>query len=817
MIMLHCFTAKNVLCNWERFDITESQLYLQSRGLKDDSRLAIVIEKSKGNPFILALFADIIKGDPNISAAQLAEIHNPEIAYLIIRIVDRIPNKQLRGLLRYRVVPRSLTFEFVEQVMAPYLLKIWQNEFSIDNPTADNVIDALQDKNRFTADDTSEDLETLWQAFNTYASDYSWVSRTSDTLTFQPDVRMPMQRLLLAQSGQGRNIYTALHQDAAKYFKDKSQSDPTQRGRWLREAVYHKFYSLDADANDFWFELKNEVHESPRDVIVLADELLDVAKPASDALDPPITTIESQTLATAYYELSYHHIPETHVIPIDQQPSIADWVAQVRFHDPHAVYISPAQLAYIESCLALSQRNIQRAQDLCEAHYHQPSDEWNGFELASVYLDILEAYDELDHTSFRKALANAEQAANALPNGTYQAAAERKIKERAAAYYAAYQQYEHATDLYETLLTSETNDAETTGRYAINLMQVYLEMGQDRQAIAICQRVLSSSAPQTNQADAQLQDQWNQFIQVETDLIQNRPDQAEQKMSALSIDSNLPNAREAGFRLRNYRARIAAAYYDIPTAITEWEAIAHGLPPGQRQVTQFINCARLYSEIVGDFNHAQRFLHRAQQANQDRRATFDLTLFESQMLIARGRANDAKQLLRPILEQRQTLSTAAQLQMLIVNLAADQDAELSTLHHIHRTLLDVPSKPWRLALMKDLRLHSPVSEVAAEEYGPEVLALLPQPEEGRQDPAVASLRLADVHRVFRKEATARNLLQNSIELTGKPLRLTLRHQVYQAFDRLGWLPEDLQETTFTQERRGWRMAQRPNVTRRYVV
>ena len=53
------------------------------------------------------------------------------------RVLDRIPDRGVRWLLRYGVIPRWLSLPLAREVLAPYLAKAMAGDPAFDDPAAD--------------------------------------------------------------------------------------------------------------------------------------------------------------------------------------------------------------------------------------------------------------------------------------------------------------------------------------------------------------------------------------------------------------------------------------------------------------------------------------------------------------------------------------------------------------------------------------------------------------------------------------------------------------------------------------------------------
>ncbi|HEX5271306.1 MAG TPA: hypothetical protein VFW33_12490, partial [Gemmataceae bacterium] len=182
------FGAQTLPLLLQEFSTDEAREYLvKKRELpRDEPAVGVITERAGGNPFKLALYADLFW--EGVTAAEIAADPRVDEAYLIQRIVNRIKNEAVRWLLNYGVVPRRLTREFVERVMVPAL------------------------------PDSCPDPAPAWDELKRYASTYSWVRGSGpepDALQFQPDVVGPRRRLLASEDPAK---YRELHERAAAYF-----------------------------------------------------------------------------------------------------------------------------------------------------------------------------------------------------------------------------------------------------------------------------------------------------------------------------------------------------------------------------------------------------------------------------------------------------------------------------------------------------------------------------------------------------------------------------------------------------------------------
>jgi cellulose synthase operon protein C len=284
--------------------------FLQLRGLTKDRPLKAVIEKAEGNPFKLALFADILLDDPTITEETILSFPTADLLYLIKRVLARIP-KNLHWLLRYGVVPRQLTLQFVKDVIKPHLLRSISGDDSNDNPQRSPILSPkvqkeIRQEEIFFVESPQHDLDLddLWTELQRYASKSSWVTiKPSDpyTASFHSDVVNPMRRWL-----ENEPVYKSIHEDAIAYYENKAK-DPAEWSKSMPEAVYHAFQLEGVQAANYWRRLmvKEEDAERRRE---LASEIVGLEY-VDDELNPRSLLdgrqiIDLATLAEAYFLLT---------------------------------------------------------------------------------------------------------------------------------------------------------------------------------------------------------------------------------------------------------------------------------------------------------------------------------------------------------------------------------------------------------------------------------------------------------------------------------------------------------------------------------
>ena len=233
------------------FSPGEARDYLTTiRGITRPELVRAIVRKCDGLPFTLALFGDVATQDPELSVAEVERSSGPALLYCIVRILERIDDDRLRWVLRYGVVPRQLTRDFLEHVIWPHLVRGIEGTGG-DDPDADarpprptRIFQQAQ----YPPPADPEDLRLLWDQLQRYASQSSWVSPAGErALTFHVRLRAPLRELLRAQP-----VFGTLHRDAIAYYEDLAGHEPGQWARWTRDALYHRFQLREPTAEQAW-------------------------------------------------------------------------------------------------------------------------------------------------------------------------------------------------------------------------------------------------------------------------------------------------------------------------------------------------------------------------------------------------------------------------------------------------------------------------------------------------------------------------------------------------------------------------------------
>lgn len=372
-------TERELTC----FSTVDSQRYLeQFRHVGRSSVRAAIIEKAEGDPFKLALLADIVQQRPSLSPADIKK-YDADLIYLVLRVIRRIEDRRVRWLLRYGVIPRTLSLEFVRDVMQRELRRVMSGNVEHDHPDDDVLPEELSGSDTtfptdvMTSADQRLDLEELWAQLVRYAATSSWVNPVPgdpESLRFHPNVMVPMRRVIRRY-----HVYHSLHSHAVGYFERKAKADPDRWDRWMCEAIYHRFQAEGPAAAAYWTKALNAVDiGEPQRRAALAEEVLGRDYVYRDGTPRPWDenhpVITPETLVQARYELASAQTQLARMSgaeAADQQWSRAEEnvSAVERAHQQLGTEVVPRwRMAYVRAALALKADELDEAQqDLHEA------------------------------------------------------------------------------------------------------------------------------------------------------------------------------------------------------------------------------------------------------------------------------------------------------------------------------------------------------------------------------------------------------------------------------------------------------------------
>jgi tetratricopeptide (TPR) repeat protein len=284
------------------FTSEESRHYLREVRHLGNAAVVDAIVKRSDNPFELSLFADLATSRPLLTVEAVEQCPDAKIAYLIERVIDRMPDEPFldsdprevferkrtqrgaRWLVRYAVIPQELTLDFVKDVLRRFLEDEMSGEGRRDRTNTPGYEDQprwqREPGSRIELDDRA--IEQIWDELVKYAASYNWVEGDSNAVQLHAEVVTPMRELLRAQPEE-YPIYSALHQAAAEYF----ESRPNLSGKLLAKALYHRFQQDGSAAGKYWREYRATAREiSAAAVRDLAKSVLNTKDYLDDDREP---------------------------------------------------------------------------------------------------------------------------------------------------------------------------------------------------------------------------------------------------------------------------------------------------------------------------------------------------------------------------------------------------------------------------------------------------------------------------------------------------------------------------------------------------
>ena len=242
----------------QRFEPDESVRYLVDiRGLPDGDAVRAMAECSRGLPFALSLYADEWQIGGEMTAEQVRASPNPELEYLVNRVLRRIEasDQALCWLLRYGVVPRQLTKSFLRDVLLPELHAALGGTSQRDDPRLDatGLHPYYVAPGEASAGAVALEVDDLWSRLEGYASTLSFVRADADrdTVVFHEDAVRPMRRELQRQP-----VFRRLQQRAATYYASVARAvERVDNERWVRATramLFHRFQLGGPEAERAW-------------------------------------------------------------------------------------------------------------------------------------------------------------------------------------------------------------------------------------------------------------------------------------------------------------------------------------------------------------------------------------------------------------------------------------------------------------------------------------------------------------------------------------------------------------------------------------
>jgi hypothetical protein len=813
----------------EAFTAEEARAYLaRFRQISDDDLVAAILSRARSdadstqpaadgsgdaariNPFKLSLLADLVTYAPDVTAATILEYEVADTAYLIERVVDRIEHRLVRFVLRYGVVPRYLTRDYLAAVLQPYLVAVAAGNMALDDPQADALHAEVLRRQPFSLKEqqgATVDIDGLWAELTSFTSEHSWVSPAgSDVVRFHPDVVAPMLRLLRKSR---HPVLQQLHRDSAAYCERQAAAQPQQMSRWLSEAIYHRLAAGDHDVLAFWqttWEPLTSPAGAAGQAIALGNETLALlAEPIADsAIDPELAARQENLRSLVAYALAFAQLAA--LAPSDLRRLLALATAG----DPAATQIAAGDLALMRAQLDLHEGRSAAAASTARQVIVDLGDRANGG-VALTQRTQREATRIL--TAANVALGEHQQAIAALRAALDGADPVERggLLTQLAALYEQQGDWIAAADALREVLTLALaqNDPLRAAAATADCVRLLLAVGEEGAAVAQADATntwLAGRGAAPDHSDHE-RDLWLAgWMAAERDLAAQQPDAAQTTLDRLAADEGvqrfLQNSAQApevaamrgtdnpgvlslpftGYIDAQLRARVAAACLDIESALRGYEQIAFdtaALADQPRARAAALLAASQVARDAGDFQRAQQLLAALQSVSDDPQVMRERLLAQARLHLAAGAPEAAA-------AQLATIDAAAatppqRVEIAQVRVQAENGDETAWAALI-AALAQLPTPAWRLAALDRLTGLTPPAAAQAAQLSD----LVRQPDGAPPQLPLGRLRLAAVHTASGDTAVAAAELAEVQTFAAARTLWSVLRQVYALWDRLAW-------------------------------
>jgi hypothetical protein len=816
----------------EAFTAEEARAYLaRFRQISDDELVAAILSRARSdadsaqpaadgsgdgsgdamriNPFKLSLLADLVTYAPDITAATILEYEVADTAYLIERVVDRIEHRLVRFVLRYGVIPRYLTRDYLAAVLQPYLVAVAAGNMALDDPRGDALHAEVLRRQPFSLKEQQGapvDIDGLWAELTSFTSEHSWVSPAgSDVVRFHPDVVAPMLRLLRKSR---HPVLQQLHRDSAAYCERQAAAQPQQMSRWLSEAIYHRLAAGDHDVLAFWqttWEPLTSPTGAAGQAIALGNETLALlAEPIADsAIDPELAARQENLRSLVAYALAFAQLAE--LPPSDLRRLLALATAG----DPAVTQIAASDLALMRAQLDLHEGRSAAAASTARQVIVDLGDHVAIGSVTLTQRTQREATRIL--TAANVALGEHQQAITALRTALDGADPVERggLLTQLAALYEQQGDWIAAADAVREVsaLALARNDPLRAAAATADCVRLLLTVGEEGEAVALADATntwLAGRGAAPDHSDYG-RDLWLAgWMAAERDLAAQQPDAAQATLDRLAADEGvqrfLQNSAQApevaavrgtvapgalslpfaGYIDAQLRARVAAACLDIESALRGYEQIAFdtaALADQPRARAAALLAASHVAGFAGDFQRAQQLLAALQSVSDDPQVMRERLLAQARLHLAAGAPEAATALLVTIDAAAATPPQRVDIAQLRVRAENGDDTAWAALI---AALAQLPTPAWRLAALDRLTDIAPPAAAQAAQLSD----LVRQPDGAPPQLPLGRLRLAAVHTASGNAAAA-ELAEVQAFAAERTLWGVLR-QVYALWDRLAW-------------------------------
>ena len=265
------------------FSKLETRRYLEELKLKPSVADA-VFKRSGGNALKLGLFREYLQGRGAVTAREINSWESAELAYLVIRVVDRISDGLVQWILRWGALLQVLTKDGVDHVIWPALEELVRREPTTTMPRSaghrTQVATSRGGDCRRRPRSRARGLpRRRGTSFLRYAGTSSWVSTVEDipdAVLFHSDVREPLRRLLRER---GNAVFGDIHRRAYDSWEQvASSARGPERAEALRSMVFHSYELTgnEPERDAHWVGVLEGGTLDRADRAEVASELLDV-------------------------------------------------------------------------------------------------------------------------------------------------------------------------------------------------------------------------------------------------------------------------------------------------------------------------------------------------------------------------------------------------------------------------------------------------------------------------------------------------------------------------------------------------------------
>jgi len=349
-------------------DAEQDRYLTQIRGISDPDLVDAIRWLSRGLPLTLSLYANLVTEAQSITADELHSCDDPGLLSAVTRVVKRVDDQRVRWLLRYGVIPRRLSFDFVRSVMRPYLLAGMSGRSTVDAPEEDrrpHDTDQPVFRTDVAPPQGDAELQEVWDGLLAYAADYGWVSVEPDgAVQFRSDLQEPLRYLI-----QPHEVFDSLQRDAVAFFEAKAEADPANWATWTREAIFHGLYVDVESSVQAWQEAIEQARSVRRNdwCLDLATDLL--GREFADWNGEPIPPMTHELLAHAHLERARAaaSLAEERMIH-DHDRTVSDLDRTVSEEDPLWNDVEDAGVAVLKARLSLARGDAGKAEEVLRQH-----------------------------------------------------------------------------------------------------------------------------------------------------------------------------------------------------------------------------------------------------------------------------------------------------------------------------------------------------------------------------------------------------------------------------------------------------------------